>query len=339
MKNTLFVLVAGIFLSASTCENTDAEFINIRGFVFGSTYNIVYENHKKITQTQDDMKKNVEKLLLDFSTSASSYRTPSLMSRINDNEDLKIDAYIEELYNISVMISEMSGGVFDITVGPLVRAWGFDADGHRSFSEEKLDSLLDLVGMDKVKLVDGKFVKSNPNVVLDFNAIAKGFSVDLVARYFNELGINNYLIEIGGELRVKGTRNGNLWRIGIDKPIDSNVTKGSAGLQAIMNMTNKSMANSGDYRRFYIEDGVKYSHTIDPRTGYPVKNRLLSVTAFADECAIADGIATVLMVLGHEKAIEFLNNHPEFSAYMVFSDLNGEFETWMSESLREYIEE
>ena len=216
MKNILFVLIAGVLLSASTCENTDAEFMNIRGFIFGATYNIVYENSKKITP--DSLKKDIEKVLRDFEKSLSSYDETSLINRINRNEDVKVDAYIEEVYRNSVKISEMSGGVFDITVGPLVRAWGFGPDGHKDFSELKLDSLLNLVGMEKVKLADGKFIKSDPNIVLDFNAIAKGFSVDVVARYLNSLGIKNYLVEIGGELRAKGTRNGNLWKIGIDRP-------------------------------------------------------------------------------------------------------------------------
>jgi thiamine biosynthesis lipoprotein len=321
----------------SSCENSDAEFINVRGFIFGSTYNIIYESNKKVTP--EVFKENVEKILHDYEKSLSSYDTTSLISRINRNEDVKVDAYIEEIYKNSVMISEMSGGAFDITVGPLVRAWGFGADRQKDFSEQKLDSLLALVGMDKIKLTDGKFVKSNPNIVIDFNAVAKGFSVDIVARYLNSLGIKNYLVEIGGELRAKGTRNENLWRIGIDKPEDSNVRQGQLPFQAILRITDKAMATSGDYRRFYIEDGVKYSHTIDPKTGYPVKNRMLSVTALADECGIADGIATVCMVLGPEKAKEFINSHPEFSAYMIYSGTNGEFETWMSETLKEYIEE
>ena len=338
MKNILFAFIVGMLLNSSLCEGQkEVEFVNINGSVFGSSYSVIYENSKK--HTPDELKRNTEKLLLDFKKSLSSYDTTSLLSRINRNEDLKVDAYFEELYNKSVMISEISGGVFDITVGPLVRAWGFGPDRYKNFTEQKLDSLLDLVGMDKIKLENGKIVKSNPNIILDFNAISKGFSVDVVARYFDKLGIKNYLIEIGGEIRAKGTRNGNFWRVGIDKPEDTNFMKGQAGIQAIIRITDRSMATSGNYRRFYIEDGVKYSHSIDPRTGYPIKNRLLSVTVFANECGIADGIATVCMVLGLEDAIEFLNSHPEYSAFMIYSDDNGEFETWMSESLKEYITE
>jgi thiamine biosynthesis lipoprotein len=337
MKNLLFVLFIALLTNASSCENSDAEFIAVRGFIFGSTYNISYENSKKITP--EALKQEVERILHNYSKSLSSYDTSSLISRINRNEDVKVDAYIEEIYKNAVMISEMSGGAFDITVGPLIRAWGFGADRQKDFTEHKLDSLLALVGMDKVKLLNGKIIKSNPNIFLDFNAMAKGFSVDVVARYLDKLGIKNYLVEIGGELRTKGTKNGNLWRIGIDKPDDRNIMQGQLPLHAIVRVTNKSMATSGDYRRFFVEDGVKYSHTIDPKTGYPIRNRMLSVTAFAHECGIADGIATVCMVLGPEKAQEFINSRPEFSAYMIYSGSNGEYEIWMSESLKQYVEE
>ena len=337
MKNLLLIFLVGLFSSLSSCGNMDAKFMNIRGFIFGSAYNISYESSNKITP--EVLKQEVEKVLREFEKSLSSYDTSSLINRINRNEDVKVDAYIEEIFEKAVMISEMSGGALDITVGPLIRAWGFDAERQKSFSENQLDSLLNLVGMDKVKLMDGKIIKSNPNIILDFNAMAKGFSVDVVARYFDKLGINNYLVEIGGELRTKGTRNGNLWRIGIDMPDDSNFTQGQLPLHAVVRVTNKSVATSGDYRRFYVEDGVKYSHTIDPKTGYPIRNRMLSVTAFADECAIADGIATVCMVLEPDKAQEFINSHPEFSAYMIYSGINGEYEIWMSESLKQYVEE
>ena len=335
MKNTHYFILIGLLLSISSCR-ADNEFITIRGFVFESTYySIIYENSGDFTP--DAVKQEVETILRNFELSLSSFIDYSLMSQINRNEDVKIDAHIEEVYNMAVMISEMSDGAFDITVGSLVRAWGFGADRQRTFDEQQLDSLLNLVGMDKITLVDGRFVKANPNIVLDFNAISKGYAVDLVARYFNELGIENYLIELGGEVRVRGTRNGNLWRIGINTPDDSSVMQGQ--FQAIVRITDKAMATSGDYRRFYIEDGVKYAHTIDPKTGRPARNRLLSVTVFADECAIADGIATACMVMGHERAIEFINAHPQFSAYMIYSTLDGGYETWLSESLREFIEE
>lgn len=232
----------------------------------------------------------------------------------------------------------MTDGAFDITVGPLVRAWGFGPDAHKSFTEAKRDSLMKLVGISKVSLIKGKLIKSDPHISLDFNAIAQGFSVDIICRFFNNLGIKNYLVEIGGEVRAKGKKGGNLWRIGIDKPVDNNNSPGRE-LEAIIKISDKALATSGNYRKFYIEDGVKYSHEIDPKTGYPVKNTLLSASVIANDCTTADGIATACMVFGTEKTIEFLGNHPEFEAFLVYSDSNGNFKTWTSEKLKSNLTE
>jgi thiamine biosynthesis lipoprotein len=173
---------------------------------------------------------------------------------------------------------------------------------------------------------------------LDFNAIAQGYSVDVICRFFDGLGIQNYLVEIGGEVRAKGKKAGNLWRIGIDKPVDNNMTPGQS-LEAIIKISDRALATSGNYRKYYIENGVKYSHEIDPKTGYPAKNTLLSVSIIADECAMADGIATACMVMGREKTIEFLDIHPELEAYLVYSDENGNFKTWTSEKLKKELEQ
>ena len=270
--------------------------------------------------------------------SLSVYKDSSIISKINRNEDAVPDSFFTEVFRKSVLISEMTDGAFDITVGPLVRAWGFGPDAHKSFTEAKRDSLLKLVGMSKVSLINGRLVKTDPHVCLDVNAIAQGFSVDVICRLFDNLGIKNYLVEIGGEVRAKGKKGGNLWRIGIDKPVDNNMTPGET-LQAIIKISDKALATSGNYRKFYIEDGIKYSHEIDPKTGYPAKNTLLSVTIIADECAMADGIATACMVMGKEKTIQFLGIHPEFEAYLVYSDDSGNFKTWTSEKLKKDLSE
>jgi thiamine biosynthesis lipoprotein len=249
-----------------------------------------------------------------------------------------VDDYFSEVFAKSVLISKMTDGAFDITVGPLVKAWGFGPEAHRNFTDSKRDSLMKLVGIEKVSLLNGHLVKSVPGICLDVNAIAQGYSVDVICRFFDELGIKNYLIEIGGEVRAKGTKAGAMWRIGIDKPTDNNLSPGET-LQAIIKISDKALATSGNYRKFYIENGVKYSHHIDPRTGYTTKNSLLSVSIIADECAIADGVATGCLVMGKEKAIEFLGIHPEFEAYLVYSDQNGNFKTWISENLKRNISE
>jgi FAD:protein FMN transferase len=336
MKRTVFSIIILLILSLLSCKENKPVFANFNGFAQGSTYSIVYDNRKNIDP--QDLRQKVEKILADFDMSLSLYKDSSIISKINRNEDVVADTFFSEVFRKSVIISQITGGAFDVTVGPFVKAWGFGPDAHRNFTESKRDSLLKLVGMNKVSLVNGKLIKSDPHICLDFNAIAQGFSVDVICRYFNSLGIQNYLIEIGGEVRAKGKKAGNLWRIGIDKPVDNNMTPGQT-IQAIIMISDKAIATSGNYRKFYVEDGVKYSHHIDPRTGYTTKNNLLSVSIIADECAMADGVATGCLVMGKKKAIEFLNEHPEFEAFMVYSDDEGNFKTWSSEKLKEYISE
>jgi FAD:protein FMN transferase len=336
MTRKILSLLILAFIVAIGCKEKISVFDSFAGFTQGTTYSIVYEN--KINLQPDAMKENVDKILDDFDMSLSVYKDSSIISRINRNEDAVPDSFFTEVFQKSAFVSDMTGGAFDITVAPLVAAWGFGPDAHKNFSDSKRDSLLSLVGMDKVSLINGRIVKTDPRVKLDVNAIAQGYSVDVVCRYFDKLGIKNYLIEIGGEVRGKGKKNGKLWRIGIDKPADNNMSPGQ-DLEAIIRISDKALSTSGNYRKFFVEDGIKYSHTIDPRTGYPAKNTLLSATIIADECAMADGIATACMVMGTKKAIEFIQKHPEFSAYLIFSNDTGNFETWFSPGLKNDISE
>jgi thiamine biosynthesis lipoprotein len=336
MRKLIYSTAIIIFFIIPACKPEKLVYSNITGFIQGSTYSIVYENKKNIDP--GELRIKIEKILHDFDLSLSLYNDSSILTKINRNEEVVADSFFTEAYKKAVMISEMTDGAFDITVGPLVKAWGFGPDAHKNFSESKRDSLLQLTGMRNVSLVNGRVIKTDPRVSLDFNAIAQGYSVDVVCRYFDNLGIRNYLVEIGGEVRVKGKKNGNLWRIGIDKPVDNNFSPGQT-LNAIVKLTDKALATSGNYRKFYIEDGVKYSHHVDPKTGYTVKNSVLSVSVFADECAIADGIGTALLVMGKEKIIEFLKIHPEFEVYLIYSDEAGNFKTWTSEKLKKSITE
>lgn len=313
------------------------EFSSFAGTAQGTTYSMVFENNNR-KHDPFRIKAGVDKILRDFDMSFSLYVDSSLISRINRNEDIAADEWLSELLLRSKELSLLTRGAFDITVGPLVRTWGFGPDGHRDISPEVIDSLLQVVGMDKAELRDGKIHKSDPRVSLDFNAIAQGYSVDVIAGYFDELDVHNYLVEIGGEVRAKGRKGQSLWRIGIDRPVDDNFSPGS-DLTAVIEMTDRSLATSGNYRKFYVEDGIKYSHTINPATGYPARNQLLSATVLASDCATADGIATACMVMGKDRAIEFLDLHPEFDAYLVYSDESGNYRTWMTEKLKENISE
>jgi thiamine biosynthesis lipoprotein len=336
MINKILAALLLLAFFTSGCKDNKPVFANFKGFAQGSTYSIVYDNKKNLDP--GELRQKVEKILDDFDKSLSLYNDSSILSKINRNEFAVPDSFFTEVFRKSVIISEMTGGAFDVTVGPLVKAWGFGPDAHKSFTEAKRDSLMKLVGMSKVSLINGRLIKSDPHISLDFNAIAQGYSVDVICRFFDSLGIKNYLVEIGGEVRAKGKKAGNLWRIGIDKPEDNNMTPGQS-LQAILKMTDKAISTSGNYRKFYIEDGIKYSHHIDPRTGYTTKNTLLSVSIIADECAMADGVATGCLVMGKDKAIEFIEKHPEFEAYMVYSDDSGNFKTWTSEKLKSYLSE
>jgi FAD:protein FMN transferase len=323
------LILLGLFLSG--CRESKPVYANFNGYAQGSTYSIVYDNKKNIDPA--DLKQRVEKILNDFDMSLSGYKDSSIISRINRNEDVVPDSFFIEAFRRSAEISALTDGAFDITVGPLVKAWGFGPDAHKTFTPAKRDSLLKLVGMDKVSIVNGRLIKSVPNIILDFNAIAQGYSVDVVSHFFDGLGIKNYLVEIGGEVRAKGKKAGNLWRIGIDKPEDNNMTPGQS-LQAIIRLSDKSISTSGNYRKFYVEDGIKYSHEINPKTGYPAKNTLLSASVIADDCAMADGLATAFMVMGKDKTIAFLQIHPEFEAFLIYSDDTGKFNTWASEKIK-----
>ena len=336
MRKIVFSIVVILTFSFLSCTDKKPVFETFNGFAQGSTYSVVYDNKKNIDP--GDLREKVEKTLYDFDMSLSLYKDSSVISRLNRNEDIVPDSFFTEVFRKSALISEMTEGAFDITVGPLVKAWGFGPDAHKSFTESKRDSLMKLIGMNKVSLVNGRLIKSDPNISLDVNAIAQGFSVDVICRYFDNLGIKNYLVEIGGEVRTKGKKAGNFWRIGIDKPVDNNMSPGQT-LQAIIKISDKALATSGSYRKFYIENGIKYSHEIDPKTGYPAKNTLLSVSIIAKDCATADGIATACMVLGKDKTIEFLAIHPEFEAYLVYSDDKGNFKTWTSEKLKRDLSE
>jgi thiamine biosynthesis lipoprotein len=334
--NNRLIIILFLVLSFSSCKEKDNIFLTIDGFAQGTTYHLVFE--KTGSLNPEVLKSAVDSILSAFDMSLSLYKDSSIVSKVNRNEPVTPDSFFIDVFKRSRIISALTDGAFDVTVGPLVKAWGFGPDEHKNFSDQKRDSLLKLVGMEKVDIKYGKVIKTDPGIILDFNAIAQGFSVDVIFGYFDGLGIENYLVEIGGEVRVKGNKNGKPWRVGIDKPVDNNMVPGD-NLEAIIMLKDRALATSGNYRKFYVENGIKYSHTIDPKTGYPAKNQLLSASILADECATADGIATACMVMGKDKTIEFLGRHPEFEGYLVFSDDSGNFKTWASESVKKIISE
>ena len=327
---TLFFLV---FLVA--CQSKKSDYLRISGFAQGTTYNITYENSNNEDYTFD-----IDSILKAFDKSLSIYDSTSIISRINDNDPtVEADDWFVTVFNKSVEVSAISEGAFDITIGPVVKAWGFGNAPIAKHDTAYIDSLLQFVGMDKVKLEGRKVIKKYQGVKIDVNAIAQGYSVDVVSNFFEHKQIKNYLVEIGGEVRCKGTNAKNsVWRIGIDKPTDGNLTPGGE-LQAIIELNNKSLTTAGNYRKFFVENGVKYGHTIDPKTGFPAKNTLLSATVVCDDAMTADAYDTAFMVLGLEKSIELLKKLPGIEVYFIYSNAEGEFEIYFSEGLKKMIVE
>lgn len=326
-------LAFGFVLFLAGCQSKKSEYFRISGFAQGTTYSITYENSEN-----EDYSSAIDSILKAFDRSLSIYDSTSIISRVNnDYQNVEVDDWFIDVFNKSAEVNAVSGGAFDITVGPVVKAWGFANGPVAKHDSAHIDSLLQFVGMDKVKLEGRKVVKQFPGVKIDVNAIAQGFSVDVVCDFFENKGIKNYLVEIGGEVRGKGTNaKDRLWHIGIDKPLDGNMDPGN-DLQAIIEIDNKSLATSGNYRKFFVEDGVKYAHTIDPKTGFPARNTLLSATVVCDDCMTADAYATTFMVLGVDKSKELLQKLPGIEVYFVYSNQQGQYEIFFSEGMKKMI--
>ncbi|MEA3461141.1 MAG: FAD:protein FMN transferase, partial [Bacteroidota bacterium] len=257
----------------------------------------------------------------------------------NRNEPgVRTDSMFRTVFRESSRVYQISGGAFDITLAPLINAWGFGPGQQLDVDSAMVDSLLQYVGMDKVNLAGPQVIKSNPHVQLNVNAIAQGYSVDILAAYLEGLGCRNYMVEVGGEIRTRGMNpKGNFWRIGVDRPELGNTVPGRQ-LQVIINMHNRSLATSGNYRKFYEKDGVMITHSIDPSTGYPKASNLLSATILTDECISADAYATTCMVMGLEKAKIFVENQKGVDAYFIYGDEYGAYQVWHTDGMKKYIE-
>jgi thiamine biosynthesis lipoprotein len=334
MKHLFFIYIFIVVL-VSSCGPAP-EYAEINGFTQGTTYHIVVEKSPGLDLIA--LRQEIEEAFTAIDNSLSIYNDSSVISFINSNRSDFTDTLFREVFRLSSLVSQQSGGLFDITVGPLVEAWGFGPDAMKRFDESKLDSLLALVGMDKLRLEGERIIKASPGMFIDVNAIAQGYTVDIVAGILEREGIDQCLVEVGGEVRTVGDKNGKGWRVGIDTPADGNYIPG-AELQATVRLDKSALATSGNYRKFYIENGIKYSHTIDPRTGYPVRHTLLSATVIARETAVADAWATACMVAGKDGAISFIEGNDFLEGYLIYSDENGEMKSWVSDGLKRLIDE
>lgn len=327
-------LITGILLFfVFSCNNSrDLTYFKLSGFAQGTSYNITYGVPDSL-----DYSESIDSLLRDFDNSMSTYLEGSLISRINRNEEDLLDDRFLKVLEVAGEVYKDSDGAFDLTVMPLVNAWGFGPGRRLEMEQKTIDSLLRFVGMDKIRVEEGRLVKDRPEISLDVNAIAQGLSVDEVAAFLKSKNISNYMVEIGGEVKTLGLNpKQQIWKIGVDRPEYGNYLPGQ-NLQVILELKDKSLATSGNYRKFYEQNGVKYSHSIDPSTGYPVMHQLLSVTIISDECVVADAYATACMVSGLEKAREIVDSVDGLEAYFIFNDENGEYQTDYSEGFSKYI--
>ena len=283
-----------------------------RGFVFGTIYNITY-------QSNDDLHKAIEQELKRIDREFSMFNDSSTVARINRGENVTRSETFEEVFQLAQTINGETEGAFDIYVAPLVNAWGFGFKNNMMPTAQQVDSLL--------KIRDQ----------MDFAAIAKGYAADVVARLLRKHDVDNFMVEIGGEVVTQGVSEKRLpWRIGVTKPIEDSLAV-NGEVQTILNVTDIAMATSGNYRNYYYKDGKRYAHTIDPKTGYPVQHSLLSATVLAKDCAVADAYATAFMVLGLERGKKVLERHPELMVYFIYNNDKGENSVWYSPSLKDKL--
>jgi FAD:protein FMN transferase len=327
--SVLFLLT--LLLSLSCCIQPQMEFKRISGSAQGTTYHITYQ-----TAVENDYSLQIDSILKAFDLTFSEYIPNSIVSRINRNDStVEINDMFKVVFEKSLEVYKESGGAFDLTIAPLVNAWGF-GPGEKRKASPNIDSLKQFVGMYKVKIEGKKLIKDLPGITLDVNGIAQGYSVDIVGDFFEKKGIKNYMVEIGSEVRAKGKNDkGKLWRIGVDKP--SYTKQPGEDLQTILSLDNKAMTTAGNYRSYFEENGVKYSHIIDPHTGKPIKNRLLSVTIVAPDALTADAYDTPCMVIGLEKTRELLKKHPELDAYLIFNDEQGNYQVEYTKGIEAMI--
>ena len=326
MKRILYI-IAALLLVACTRPSV---YRNDSGRVFGTYYKVIYFS-------SDDLHEGIVASLQSVNASLSTFDSTSIISRINQNDpNVEVDSLFTHVFTTAQTVSQQTYGAFDITVAPLVNAWGFGFDPTRNRTQATLDSLKACVGYQKIALQNGKIAKEMPCVQLDASAIAKGLGCDVVAQYLQSQGVKNYLVDIGGEMALGGSNpQGGMWRVGIQQPKEDSILI-SNQIAAILQATNAGIATSGNYRQFYYQDGKKISHTIDPRTATSTQHNLLSVTVVAPSAMLADAYATAFMVLGDRDSIYNIAHAQQLGVYLLYApndsvhvSYNDLFETYL----------
>ena len=304
---------------------------NYSGITQGSYFSITYydESGRTFESEFDSIFDAVE-------NSVSLWDENSIIRKVNRNEDVVVDKVFRDNFEWAKKASEFSDGAFDATIGPLVAAWGFHYKKEMEMTPDMVDSIRQLVDFKKIEIIDNKIVKAKPNMTLDFNAVAQGYTADLIGTFLEEKGVTNYLVDVGGEIMARGGKpNGENWIIGIEKPSENYDSERNVQLK--ITLKDKGIVTSGNYRKYIEKDGVRYSHSIDPKTGYPVPQNLLSATVIADNAAWADCLASICMIVGKDKALQMLEDNADIEGYLIFVDEDGTIKTTSTSGFKEYI--
>ena len=306
--------------------------MKIEGFAQGTTYHIRY-----LSTNNRDYERSIDSILIEIDRSLSTYHQKSIISKFNQSNDtIKVDQLFTDVFTISKDVYQLTGGAFNPAIAPIVNAWGFGFDEAEKVDPVMIDSLIRYVNFDNIFIKEGVAYKQHKNIMLDFNAVAQGYSVEVLSDFLLAQGVENYMVEVGGELKTAGKNaNDTLWRVGIDKPLPDMQER---EIEAIAHLDNKAIATSGNYRKWKEKDGIKYAHTINPKTGYPIIHNLLSATVINNNCAYADAYATAFMVLGLEKSKQFLKDSDELDGILIYSDDKGVLRTFITDGIKKNIE-
>lgn len=327
--NFTCALVAAVAMFSCTPVQKKVMF---EGQTQGTYYAVTYFDAKG-----RNFQAEIDSILGAFDNSVSMWVPESIISRINQGDSLvQPDEWFTDIFRQSEKIAASTGGAFDFTVGPLVNAWGFGFKGKIKLDSAKVDSLKQFVDYRTVRLLDGKIIKDKKNIQFDFNAIAQGYAVDILGKFLASRGIKNYLVDIGGEVFGAGAKpGGQPWLVGIENPATDSLSERTINTK--VKLKDLALSTSGNYRKYYEVEGVRYSHTIDPKSGYPVSHTLLSVSVLAKDCATADGYATAFMVMGFDKAREFIEDEPDLEAFFIMDSGSWTFQTYATQGFEKII--
>ncbi|MDR2469215.1 MAG: FAD:protein FMN transferase [Tannerella sp.] len=329
MKN-VWLLLLTVALTGMSCGRQSPCYEE-NGTVFHTYYRIKYQSERPLSE-------KIDAEFQAFSLSLNPFNPRSILAKVNRNEEVEVDAWFTTVFNKAMEISAHSGGMFDATAAPLINLWGFGFERKDSVSPQVIDSLRAFVGYRKIRMENGRVIKDDPRMMLNFSAIAKGFACDVIARLLEREGVTNCMIDIGGEVAVRGVNpGGNCWRIGISRP-DEDLYGANTRTSGIVRLCHPcGLATSGNYRNFYVKDGKKYAHTINPLTGYPSEETILSATVTAPDCMTADACATACMVMGVEAAVRMAESLPEIEYYFIYSAPDGSLRTVCSEGMSRWL--